>query len=91
MTKLAPDWVRTSDPVIRSPARYLTEHRNTKCGLWNVSQMRYHMDKSSNPITYFPLTGNGVYKWCPNISKQYDEHEQNTRWTILAKHLVYQL
>ena len=22
MTKLAPDWVRTSDPVIRSPARY---------------------------------------------------------------------
>ena len=22
MTKLAPKWVRTSDPVIRSPARY---------------------------------------------------------------------
>ena len=22
MTKLAPEWVRTSDPVIRSPARY---------------------------------------------------------------------
>ena len=22
MTRLAPEWVRTSDPVIRSPARY---------------------------------------------------------------------
>ena len=22
MTKLAPEWVRTNDPVIRSPARY---------------------------------------------------------------------
>ena len=22
MTKVAPEWVRTSDPVIRSPARY---------------------------------------------------------------------
>ena len=22
MTKLAPEWIRTSDPVIRSPARY---------------------------------------------------------------------
>ena len=22
MTKLAPEWVRTSDPLIRSPARY---------------------------------------------------------------------
>ena len=22
MTKLAPEWVRTSDPMIRSPARY---------------------------------------------------------------------
>ena len=22
ITKLAPEWVRTSDPVIRSPARY---------------------------------------------------------------------
>ena len=22
MTKLSPEWVRTSDPVIRSPARY---------------------------------------------------------------------
>ena len=22
MTKLAPEWVRTSDPVVRSPARY---------------------------------------------------------------------
>ena len=22
MTKLVPEWVRTSDPVIRSPARY---------------------------------------------------------------------
>ena len=26
MTKLAPEWVQTSDPVIRSPARY---HRTT--------------------------------------------------------------
>ena len=26
MTKLAPEWVRTRDPVIRSPARY---HRAT--------------------------------------------------------------
>ena len=26
MTKLTPDWVRTSDPVIRSPARWTTGH-----------------------------------------------------------------
>ena len=27
MTKLAPEWVRTSDPVIRNPARYRAEQR----------------------------------------------------------------
>ena len=40
MTKLAPEWVRTSDPVIRSPARYrwttapsrLHDRRNVQVG-----------------------------------------------------------
>ena len=37
MTKLAPEWVRTNDPVIRSPARYCwttaPAHRQWKEGM----------------------------------------------------------
>ena len=33
MTKLAPEWVRTSDPVIRSPARY---RWTTACDPWDA-------------------------------------------------------
>ena len=32
MTKLAPEWVRTSDPVIRSPARWTTAPANKAPG-----------------------------------------------------------
>ena len=31
MTKLAPEWVRTKDPVIRSPARYRWTMAPAKC------------------------------------------------------------
>ena len=44
MTKLAPEWVRTSDPVIRSPARYrwttapalFTSRKATECLFYNI-------------------------------------------------------
>ena len=36
MTKLAPEWVRTSDPVIRSPARY----RWTTAPAWVVGRKK---------------------------------------------------
>ena len=44
MTKLAPEWVRTSDPVIRSPARY----RWTTAPAMYVDQRRSvgHFEKS---------------------------------------------
>ena len=35
MTKLAPEWVRTSDPVIRNPARYGWTTAPTFCSSWN--------------------------------------------------------
>ena len=43
MTKLAPEWVRTSDPVIRSPARYRWTTAPTCCVQWNTftSDMLY--------------------------------------------------
>ena len=34
MTKLAPEWVRTSDPVIRSPLRYRWTTAPAMCGVW---------------------------------------------------------
>ena len=38
MTKLAPEWVRTSDPVIRSPARYrwTTAHNGNRLRQDNI-------------------------------------------------------
>ena len=38
MTKLAPEWVRTSDPVIRSPARYRWTTVPAYSEVWNVAQ-----------------------------------------------------
>ena len=35
MTKLAPEWVRTSDPVIRSPARYRWTTAPAQVRRWN--------------------------------------------------------
>ena len=34
MTKLAPEWVRTTDPVIRSPARYRWTTAPAICYMW---------------------------------------------------------
>ena len=41
MTKLAPEWVRTSDPVIRSPARYrwTTAPASTLC--WSKTRLSF--------------------------------------------------
>ena len=41
MTKLAPEWVRTSDPVIRSPARYR----------WTLNSLITVHEKYKEPIT----------------------------------------
>ena len=38
MTKLAPEWVQTSDPVIRSPARYR----------WTTAPAVIFLEKESN-------------------------------------------
>ena len=47
MTKLAPEWVRTSDPVIRSPARY----RWTTAPAVNLlEKTTYKLSPSNNPV-----------------------------------------
>ena len=60
MTKLGPEWVRTSDPVIRSPARY----RWTTAPAWRAGRkMRLAVEnnrslkKSSHELV---VTGNGM-------------------------------
>ena len=46
MTKLAPEWVRTSDPVIRSPARYRwTTAPALPVGSIKASEMLIHLWK----------------------------------------------
>ena len=68
MTKLAPKWVRTSDPVIRSPARYRwttapTVHLQqiTQSLLQPVTETPVQTDKSDAPArtvsdrTFSPL------------------------------------
>ena len=50
MMRLAPEWVRTSDPVIRSPARY----RWTTAHAFNGPRMfkHYHYDISQYTCAY---------------------------------------
>ena len=44
MTKLAPEWVRTRDPVIRSPARYR----------WTTAPAPYVVINASDMVTLQP-------------------------------------
>ena len=46
ITKLAPEWVRTSDPVIRSPARYRTLYMQTYCKYFNLSHLKLHIKQT---------------------------------------------
>ena len=66
MTKLAPEWVRTTDPVIRSPARYrwttapAPTYFGNKCVVYNVHNLLHihedvrHFNVSLNGISAFP-------------------------------------
>ena len=49
MTKLAPEWVRTSDPVIRSPARYRWTTAPAKRNAWTA-------EESSEGVYNLPFT-----------------------------------
>ena len=66
MTKLAPEWVRTSDPVIRSPARiqgvvaieYLDINPNARrllCLDWNQAQIYTHRCTFLDLIPVYPV------------------------------------
>ena len=46
ITKLAPEWVRTSDPVIRSPARYR----------WTTAPAQYSLRRSQIDLVCWSLT-----------------------------------
>ena len=53
MTKLAPEWVRTSDPVIRSPARYRWTTAPASVRKVNLAPHRYernciHIETTAN-------------------------------------------
>ena len=67
MTKLAPEWVRTNDPVIRSPARY---RWNTAPALHNdrraitASGHDYALDRSA--------IGAGYVFYCETCLKETD-------------------
>ena len=49
MTKFAPEWVLTSDPVIRSPARY------RELGLQNQPSTVWNMDETHLNFTHTPV------------------------------------
>ena len=49
MTKLAPEWVRTNDPVIRSPARY--RWTTAPASLYAMNNFLYHgIQKAVHPF-----------------------------------------
>ena len=67
MTKLAPEWVQTSDPVIRSPARYrwtkaptpLTSHdaKTVHHGDWIVLIRYFHQEHFSTNQKSLDISG----------------------------------
>ena len=59
MTKLAPEWVRTNDPVIRSPARYRT-HYSKATSLEEVIKLN-EMSDTCVTIEGFVLYAGGDY------------------------------
>ena len=50
MTKLAPEWVRTSDPVIRSPARYRWTTAPANSDLETIPYSTEDSDLSEDPL-----------------------------------------
>ena len=61
MTKLAPEWVRTSDPVIRSPARYRWTTAPAACSF--QSSQVFHKSVNTyiirDQMVCFPEIGRG--------------------------------
>ena len=70
MTKLAPEWVRTSDPVIRSPARYrwTTAPASAWCGKL-VSSSHVHVQKTIYASYVRPILDYGcvIYNKCSRL------------------------
>ena len=54
MTKLAPEWVRTSDPVIRSPARYRWTTAPTPGKLMYMTVREYNI-QIIDSLSFFPM------------------------------------
>ena len=72
MKKLAPEWVRTSDPVIRSPARYhwTTAPANSKGQITSIAAIGNNLRSSDIP-TELNTLGNGT---CVNGINRFDCH-----------------
>ena len=70
MTKLAPEWVRTNDPVIRSPARYrwatAPAHKLFKCDIDSSINVTFgHIyQRLSNDLPMGPLVRTCL-QWTP--------------------------
>ena len=58
MTKLAPEWVRTSDPLIRSPARY---HWTTAPALYTYIYIYIYIYIYTHTHTHIYV--NDIYMW----------------------------
>ena len=66
MTKLAPEWVRTSDPVIRSPVRYRWTTAPADYGKEEYDVISRQSIGSMYPASY------GSYRWVALLSSMID-------------------
>ena len=62
MTKLAPEWVRTSDPVIRSPVCYRWIMAPAHTLMWNTSHSYYIMNEYVIFDSLSTLISTSLYK-----------------------------
>ena len=89
MTKLAPEWVRTSDPVIRSPARYRwttapasQQEEEASLGSASIFSASDHTDGSDNDISdheHGKKQASTIEKWRFDPTGGKDEHS----WHLL--------
>ena len=83
MTKLAPEWVRTSDPVIRSPVCYRWIMAPAHTLMWNTSHSYYIMNLSG----FEPATHHGACTHRSNITDVATQYSYIT--LVLPLYLIY--
>ena len=66
MTKLAPEWVRTSDPVIRSPARYRWTTAPTKSIVMYIIYSATCLIRTAKCLPWTVLIRQDLVSWLDN-------------------------